>query len=1052
MSLGAFSIRRGVTTAMVYLCLTGFGLYTLANLPVNRLPEVELPVIAVITTYTGASPEDVETLVTSPIERAVASVEGVERVESTSRQGTSIVIISFTWGTDMDDAETDVRKNIELFASDFLPAETSRPLTFAFDPSLAPVLFMAIEGPMDSHRLRRIATEQVQPYFGRLPGVAAAEVIGGRDREIQVRIHPTWLQAYGISPSQVVDALRAANVVVPAGALDDGSQSLNLQPSSTFRSVEEIEDVVVGARGGRPVLLTEIADVVDSFEEETHVVTADGAPAVMIAVRKQSDANTVQVSRVVRGALPDLESRLPEGVRLVPLFDDADSINRAIGNLTTTALQGFLLTALVLLAFLRSWRTSLITVIAIPLSVLLAFVAMSVLGVTLNLVSLAGLVLAIGMIVDNGIVVLEATFQNVEKGLSPAAAAIEAAREMGMPITASTLTTVVVFLPILLVEGIAGELFRDMVLTICSSLLCSLLVALTLVPLMSSKWLGRDRGSRLAAALTRATAWLDALGPLYERGLRWSTRRPKTLLAIVGAIVLASFAAVPFLGRDFLPKSDTSDIRFEVVASPGISLEEMRRRVDGVEDAIHETVPEALVVTADYGQADGFSAIFGGQVNRANLRVRLVPPRERSRTQQEIEAALTARFAELPGLDVRIQSFALGGGAGGDVEVKIFGEDLDDVRRFGEVLRDDLSEVEGVRDARFTMAIGHPELDVVFDRERMRVLGLSPGTVASAIAAYYQGVPASVFREEGDEFAIVVRAPRGERADLDGLRYLPIPLPLGGQTIPLASVARIGDRLGPTDIDRENQRRLASVLVTASGQDLGALTERIEARIAALGVPDGISTQIGGTAEDLRDAFFKLALALAAALALVYMVMASQFESLLEPFVIMATVPLAIVGVVIALFVTGTSLQVTALVGVILLGGIVVNNGIVLIDVLKRRRAEGRDLIDATLEAGRTRLRPILMTAATTILGMIPPALGTGDGAEIWAPLARAVVGGMIASTFLTLFVVPVLYVLLAGSIDRRRARRSGATPVGEPAPARELERATPEPTRDAAE
>ena len=1043
MNLGELSIRRGVTTAMAYLCLTGFGLYTLYNLPVNRLPEVELPVIAVITTYTGAGPEDVETLITSPIERAVASVEGVEKVESTSRMGTSIVVISFTWGTDMDDAEVDVRKNIELFAGDFLPDEASRPLTFAFDPSLAPVVFMAVEGPLDPHRLRRVATEQIQPYFGRLNGVAAAEVIGGLDREIQVRLAPARLQAYGIAPSSVVDALRAANVVVPSGAVDDGSQSLTIQPSSTFRTVDEIEDVIVGVRGGRPVVLSEIAEVVDTFEEQTHVVTADGAPAVMIAVRKQSDANTVQVSRVVRDALPDLESRLPDGVHIVPLFDDADSIGRAIDNLTETAWQGFLLTALVLLAFLRSWRTSLITVLAIPLSVLLAFVVMAMLDVTLNLVSLAGLVLAIGMIVDNGIVVLEATFQNVEKGLSPTRAAIEAVDEMTMPVVASTLTTVVVFLPILLVEGIAGELFRDMVLTICCSLLASLVVAITLVPLMASRWIGRDHETRFARALKALTVWIDWLGPAYERGLRWSTRRPKTLLALVAAMVAASVAVVPFMGRDFLPKSDVSDIRLEVVASPGISLDEMRARVTSVEDAVRDTVPEASVVTADFGQAEGFSAIFGGQVNRANLRVRLSTPRQRERSQQEIEAALVERFAELPGLDVRIQSFSLGGGAGGDLEVQIFGDDLAEVRRYGELLRDELGSVEGVRETRFSMSIGHPEVEVVFDRERMRVLGLSPGAVASTLAAYYQGVPASLFREGGDEYAIRVRAPRGDRRELDALRYLPVPLPGGAGTIPLASVATIGDRLGATDIERENQRRLSSVMITGTGSDLGALTERIEARIAELGTPEGLTTEIGGTAEDLRDAFFKLAMALLAALALVYMVMASQFESLLEPLVIMVTVPLAVIGVVLALAITGTSIQVTALVGVILLGGVVVNNGIVLIDVLKRRRAEGHDLVEATLEAGRTRLRPILMTAATTILGMIPPAMGTGDGAEIWAPLARAVVGGMIVSTFLTLFVVPVLYVLLAGWIDRRKAKGAGGTlALGPTAPAEQREAA----------
>jgi HAE1 family hydrophobic/amphiphilic exporter-1 len=527
----------------------------------------------------------------------------------------------------------------------------------------------------------------------------------------------------------------------------------------------------------------------------------------------------------------------------------------------------------------------------------------------------------------------------------------------------------------------------------------------------------------VTALLRRATGFLDRLAPIYERGLRASLRRPKTLLGIVGAAVAVSLGLAPLLGRDFLPASDVSDIRLEVVATPGISLEEMRERVAEVEAAIRQTVPEAEVITAEFGQAEGFTAIFGGRVNRANLRIRLMPPRQRTRSQREIEAALTERFADIPGLDVRVQRLALGGGTGGDIEVQIFGEDLDEVRRYAELLRDELGAVRGVRETRLTMSIGSPEIQVEFDRERMRVLGISPGQVASAVAAYYQGIAATTFREEGSEFLVRVRAPRGERRDLDGLRYLPIPLP-GGGTVPLSSVATIGDRLGPTDIERENQRRYTSVIIDGEGRDLGALTERIEARIGELGVPEGLHYEISGMAEDLRDAFFKLALAIAAALCLVYMVMASQFESLLEPFVIMATVPLAIIGVVIALAVTGTSIQVTALVGVILLGGVVVNNGIVLIDVLKRRRAEGKDLEEATLEAGRTRLRPILMTAVTTIFGMIPPALGSGDGAELWAPLGRAVVGGMIASTLLALFVVPTLYVVVARWTDRRRARR----------------------------
>lgn len=1031
-SLGELSIRRGVTTAMVYLCLVGFGVFSVSRLPLNRLPEVDLPVIAVVTTYVGASPQDVETLLTEPIERAVASVENVETVQSTSRQGTSIVLINFTWGTDMDAAEVEVRKNLELFADDFLPDEASRPLTFAFDPSLAPVMFMALDGPMDGYQLRRIATEQVQPYLGRVEGVAAAEVMGGLDREVQVRLHPRWLQANGVSPAEVADALRGANLVVPSGSVDDGTQQLNLQPTSLFSSVDEIREVVVGQRGGRPIRLREVAEVVDTFEEETHVVTADGELAVMLAVRKQSDANTVQVAQAVADALPEIEQRLPDGVSLVPLFDEGEPILRAIRNLAQTGGQAFLLTGLVLLLFLRSWRTSLITVIAIPTSIVVAFVAMDAADVTLNLISMAGLALAIGMLVDNGIVVLEATFQHLEKGTPPAQAALAGAEEMSMPLAASTLTTVVVFMPILLVEGIAGELFRDMVLTICITLLTSLVVALSLVPLMASRMTAGRSSSTFERWLTRATGFLDRLGPVYERALGWALERRKWVLFAVFVAFAGSLALAPLLGQDFLPKADVSEVRVEVTAAPGTALEEMRVRIAQVETTIRDVVPEAEVVTADFGAAEGFGAIFGGTAHKGTLRARLPPPAERTRSQQEIEAELSERFRDIPGLEVEIAAFNLSGG-GGDIVVKLFSEDLDELRAFGERLRGKLERVDGVREARFSMLHGAPELSLAYDRERMRLLGIPPGAVASTVAAYYQGIPATTFREGGDEFAVRVRATREARRDLDELRYLPIRTPTG-HTVPLGSLVTIGDRLGPTDIERENQRRLAKVVLTgAEGTDLGTLIARVEQQIDAAEVPEGMYVELGGTAEDLRDAFFKLAMALIAALILVYMVMASQFESLIEPFIIMFTVPLAVIGVVLALAVTGTSLQVTALVGVILLGGVVVNNGIVLIDVLKRRCAQGLDVMQAALEAGRTRLRPILMTSLTTILGMVPLALGVGDGAELWAPMARAVVGGMAVSTFLTLFVIPVLYVGVDRLRDRNfRSRRRGAEAAGE--------------------
>ncbi len=1024
MNLGELSVRRAVTTAMVYLCLAGFGLFSLSELPLNRLPEVDLPVIVIVTTYTGASPRDMETLVTEPIERAVSSVESVEQVNSVSRQGTSLVTIMFTWGTDMNAAEVQVRKNLELFASEFLPDEASKPLTFALDPSLAPVMFMAVDGPLDGHQLRTLARDQIQPYLGRVEGVAAAEVMGGLAREIQVRMRPRVMQSLDVSAPEIVDALRAANIVVPSGAVDDGTQALNLQPTGLFQNVEQIANTVVTARGGRTILVRDVAEVVDTFEEQTHVVTADGHLAVLLAVRKQSDANTVQVANNVRDALPGIEERLPEGTDIIPLFDESEAIVRAISNLGKVGLQAFLLTGLVLLLFLRSIRTSLIAVVAVPLSILVSFTAMQLMGVTLNLISMAGLALAIGMLVDNGIVVLEAAFQHIEKGKSPAEAAILGTKEMSMPLVASTLTTVVVFLPILLVEGIAGELFRDLILTISTTLLCSLIIALTLVPVMAAKLIGEDHEEGVAGRLRRATAFLDRIPDVYGRALDWALRRRARILASAFVLFVATMAAVPFLGQDFLPKADVSEIRVEVTAAPGTSIDQMRVLVTEVEEAVRETVPEAEVVTAEFGAGEGFSAIFGGSANMGALRLKLPNPADRDRSQQDIEAALVERFREIAGMDIRINAFSIGG-ANGDVQVKIFSEDIDALRNFGERLQDELGDVEGVLETRFSMIQGSPELSLEYDRDQMRILGLAPGAVAGAVSTFYQGEAATFFREDGDDYMGRVRAPREERRDLDTLRYLPIRRP-AGDTIPLAAVASIEDRLGPTDIEHENQRRIASVSITAQGMDLGGLTRRIERRIDEVGVPEDVRVEIGGTAEDLRDAFFKLGMALLAALALVYMVLASQFESLLEPFVIMFTVPLAAVGVVLALVVTGTTLQVTALVGVILLAGVVVNNGIVLIDVIKRRRAEGEALHDAAIAAGRTRVRPILITALTTILGMVPLSLGYGDGAETWAPMARAVVGGMIVSTSLTLFVIPIVYVGIAGWAEKRRGGGRG--------------------------
>lgn len=1024
-TLASIWVNRPVTGTMIFGSLALIGLFSFSRLKLDLMPTLELPIVAVITSYQGAGPEAVEQLVTRPIESAMASVQGVEELTSTSSQGTSLVMVKFAWGSKMDMAEQDVRKNLEVFADDALPDDAGNPLVFAFDPSMQPVMFLTVNAPGTPDKVRRLADDEIVPYLSRIEGVAAAEVMGGVEREIQVRAQPGWLEAYGVSVTQLLGALGAANVLIPGGNLDQGQLDLNISTNAQFTNVEQIGEVIVGMRGTTPIRVRDVADVVDTFEEPTQVVRANGSPAVMIAVRKQSDANTVQVVERARAALAELTPRLPEGVEIVPLFDQGEPITNSIANLASSAMMALFLTALVLLAFLRSWRTSAIILVSIPTSMLATFTSMNALDVTLNIISMAGLALAVGMLVDNSIIVLENIFTKLEEGLTPKQAAIEGTREMTMPIIAATLTTVAVFAPVLFVPGLAGQLFRDMSLTICISLTASLVVALTLVPMMASLILGRRLPTSFERALGVLTAWLDPLSVRYARLLGLALRHRALTLSAAVVFFVFTMALGGTLQADFLPKNDFGSIELSFEAAPGTSVGTTSEIVDEIERIIRDVEPGVQVINAEFGAAEGFGAIFGTTSSSGTIRVRLPPRSERARSQEEIERALRERFDGIPGVEVRAfdGGAAILGGGGGDVAVKVFADDLEVLRAYGQELKQAIERVEGAADVSFSLEDGRPELSVNLDREQIRQLGLSPATVAQTVSTYFMGTTATLYREGGEEYRVVVRAPREVREDINRLRNLPIMTPTG-TSVPLATVADIRPALGPTAIARENQRRLGTIGITADGVALGTLTERIQAAIATVEKPSSVTVAVGGTAEDLAESFQALMIAFVVSILLVYMVMASQFESLLEPFVILGAIPFALSGVVLGLLLTGTTLQVTALIGVILLVGIVVNNGIVLIDVLKHRRDEDGDLVEAAMYAGRSRLRPILMTTVTTVLSMVPLTFGTGDGGETWAPMARAVVGGLLLSTVLTLVVVPTAYVVVAGWVDRRKQRK----------------------------
>ncbi|MBI5549342.1 MAG: efflux RND transporter permease subunit, partial [Deltaproteobacteria bacterium] len=805
MNLTDLSVRRPITGVMAFLALTILGMFNFTRLKLDMLPNIEFPLVAIIAQYPGAGPESVEQLVTRPLEDAMASVQRVEDINSTSHDSVSVSLIKFAWGTDMKQADQDVRKNMELYALERLPDDVKRPMSFAFDPSLQPIVFLTVNAPGTAASVRQLADEEISPYLSRIPGVAAADVLGGVQREIQVRLDPEWLQAYKVSAQQVVLALRGANVIIPGGKIDQGRQELNIATRGEFTSVEQIREVVVGVSGATLVHLKDVAQVVDTFEEQSSVVRAEGKQAVMVAVRKQSDANTVQVARRVLRELKDLEKRLPEGVTVTPVFDQALPITMAISNLSSSALLAILLTAIVLLAFLRSWRTSSIVLVSIPLSLLATFTVMDFMGVTLNIISMAGLALAVGMLVDNSIVVLENIFNRLARGEDPASAAIHGTREMAMPISASTLTTVVVFAPVLFVPGLAGQLFKDMSLTICISLLMSLLVALTLVPLMASLMVRHLRPNPIERAIARLTFWIDPLADRYGRLLGWAVRRKWRVLGTALAFFAGSLALTPLMGVDFMAKNDQGFSTFTVKAAPGTSLATTDALFKEVEEIVHREVPEAQVVVSRFGSGELFGALMGQTASSGTVQIRLTKRALRQRSQQEIEAALRERFEKLAGLEVRPQQQMMLG-AGGDVVVKLFGDELEKLREHGQLVKNRLELVPGAADVTFSMEQGQPELRAELDREQIRQLGLSPMEVAATVSTYFLGTTATMYREAGDEFKVMVRAPREVREDVNRLRALPIVTPRG-VTVPLETVARIEPALGATAINRENQRR-----------------------------------------------------------------------------------------------------------------------------------------------------------------------------------------------------------------------------------------------------
>ena len=1012
MNMPRFTVTHPVFTSMVMLIMVILGSFTLMRTSIDLMPELSLPTLTVITTYENASPEEIEELITKPIEEILAAIPGVETLSSTSREGQSVIRVSFIWGTDLDGAANDIRDGFGRIR-EFMPADADEPIMLKFDTNAFPVMILGIGSKLDALTLRKLIDEQIKFRLERLKGVAAINIWGGLEREIQVQIYPDKIRALRLSLDEVVQALRTANVTLPAGSIDRGNANIRIRIPGRFNNLDEIRGTLIANRGG-PIYLHQIADVVDTTAKIDRKALVNGVPGVQLMVRKQSGYNTVEVTNRVEAEMEKIRRDFPQ-LSFVTVVNTGQYIQRAIDNLTTSLFGGAFLAFAILLFFLRNARAALLVATAMPISVLVAFVLIYFSGFTINMMTLGGLALGVGMMVDNAIVVLEnIARKREEEGLDPQNAAIEGAQQIALAIAGGTFTTMVVFLPLIFAEGIAGEMFGQLGWVVSFSLIASLLVALTFTPMLASRLLSRqiNLGNQVHGLAERIGRLIAQAETRYKRALDPCVRHPGRTLTATALLVLLSFALIPLIGTEFMPPSDESEVRVEFEMRPGTRLDVVEEKIQEISQIVRDNVPELKHMVVAVGPT-----LFKPEAtSTAEMTAALIPVVERKRSSHEIADDLRVALTGYPGgvlrsrapQDVMLQM--IGGGEALQVEVR--GPDLDRLNDLADQIADAVVKVPNVTDVRRADREGVPQVELHVDRAKAADLGVSVAQIARTLEIALGGTIASRYAEGGDESNIIVKLKDATRLTVDEILDLNILNPLG-QQITLRNLVNTEAKLGPVRILRNDQQRAIQIGANISGADLGTVVGNVRKAIAGVPIPAGYQVLFVGEYEELRAAFKDLITVMILAIILVYIIMAMLYESLRDPLIVMFSVPLALIGVNLMLLLTGTTYNIVSLIGSIILIGVVVNNAILLVDQANHLRYDRQfALHDALLEAGRTRLRPILMTALTTILGLVPLAVAQGEGAQIQQSMSRALIGGLISSTFITLFVVPVVYTL----------------------------------------
>jgi HAE1 family hydrophobic/amphiphilic exporter-1 len=1057
MQIVEFATRRRVTILMVTLAVLLFGFVSLTRLKLNLLPDLSYPTLTVRTDLPGAAPLELETLITRPIEEAVGIIRNVRQVRSVSRAGQADVILEFAWGTDMDLAGIDVREKIDLLQ---LPLEASRPILLRFDPSTEPVMRLAFvdteenagiagsgAGTIDRLKsLRRFADDRLKPDLESVDGSAAVKVSGGYEDEIQIFVDQGKLAQLNLSIETVARRLREENVNLSGGRLEQGTQRFLVRTLNEFTSVQEMADSIIATIDGKPVYLRDVASVTSGYKDREAITRVDGRESVELAVYKEGDANTVQLAAGIRARVEELGKSLPAGSELRLVYDQSRFISSAIGEVRDAALIGGILAILVLYLFLRDARATMITGIAIPVSVIGTFVLMYAFDLSLNIMSLGGIALAVGMLVDNAVVVLENIVRHRERGLPRLEAAQLGTREVSTAITAATLTSVAVFFPMVFITGIAGQLFKDQALTVSFALLFSLIVAMTLVPMLAA---GREvppladperspgragRGiGKAMGGMRRLLAWIsDSMARLlswpvritqagfatvtriYVPALAWSLQHRGRVLLISLTVLLVTAALVPRLGSELIPQLSQGEFIADLRLAPGTPLEQTDRAVAAAQNYAMELPEIALTyaVTGTGNRLDASPTDAGENTGRLSVSLK---PGTSPDDEPAVINALRGRFDELAGVQYQFSRPALFSFAS-PLEVTITGYELERLRAVAEQVRLGMQASPTFSDIKSTVEAGNPEIQIIFDQERAAQLGITVREFADRVVSSVRGNVATRYKLREKKIDVLVRSVDTRASSIEEIRSL-IVNPGSARPVPLTAVADVIVATGPAEIRRTRQQRVAIVTANLAAGDLGTAVAALQTIVAGIEMPVGITASVSGQSDDMKDSFRSLQFTMLLAVFLVYLVMASQFESLLHPFVILLTIPLALTGSVWAMFLTGTTVNVVAYIGLIMLAGIVVNQSIVLIDAVNQTRERGLPKHEAIIEAARMRLRPIIITKLTTILGLLPMAIGLGEGAEIRKPMAITVIGGVAVASFFTLLVIPVVYSLL----DRKR-------------------------------